>query len=305
MSDLLDGEMDDATWSRHVAICEALGLIGSPAELALPSLFRHAERYPRFELNVMAIGRIGGPGVVRRLMEWTYWQGGEHDRKRTDATCGAISRLGDAGIRELLEIADSDSDDPHDRARAILNLMDNTSYPREQIVSLIGRELDRSNMIQCVEALGERLVVLGGEYPATVVDDVTSRLTAGSGGSPELIHVLARLGELGVPGLKEALKLGVRKPEIVEALVGIGGTGLEAVYELLASSNDYQALLSATDAIPARGERSFAALADLIQRKHGDSSQDEAVRLNAIAKLKSFTDQRESIDAFLSCLATG
>lgn len=299
LAQLLDGELTESNVQLHAGVCDLLSRMGPRASEAVPALFRHAERYPRFELNVLAIGRIGGQGVVRRLIDWTYWQGGRHDRKRTDAVISAIGMLGEDAVQELLEIANSEVEDSHTRTAALLNLADHTDYPRRELIPRMVREMDRSEMIQCTKMLGDRLIELGQQYPEDVVAEIESPLLSGSLSATEFIRVLSQLGDSAVSTLSQAV---FRKIEVVGsilALADMGNAGLAALYELLATSDDYVALLTAIDVIPTSGGRSLAALERLIERTPGDDARDVAVRQAVLARLDRFTDQRTVVDQLL------
>ncbi|MFO0911397.1 MAG: hypothetical protein U0795_00445 [Pirellulales bacterium] len=299
LAQLLDGELTESNYQLHAEICDLLSRMGPRGSEAVAALFRHAERYPRFELNVLAIGRIGGQGVVRRLIEWTYWQGGRHDRKRTDAVTSAIGILGEEAIRQLLEIANSEVEDSHTRAAALLNLADDTAYPRLELIPRMVQEMDRSEMVQCIKVLGDRLIELGQEYPEKVVTEISPRLLANSRAASEFIRILSQLGDSAVSTLSQSV---IRKVEVIEAisaLAGMGDAGLEGLYELLATSDDYVALLTAIDVIPTSGERSLTALADVIQRVSGEDGWGDAVRQTALARLDRFTDQRVQVEQLL------
>jgi hypothetical protein len=70
IDELVDGELDHRFWVIASKVCELLAHLGPRAQAAVPALLEHLERNPRFELNAWAIGEIGGPGVVRKLIEW-------------------------------------------------------------------------------------------------------------------------------------------------------------------------------------------------------------------------------------------
>ncbi len=165
---LLYREFDEGT-NLGWRVCELLAFLGPRSRQAIPALFDHVEIEPRMEINAIAIGKIGGPGTVSRLIRWTYWQGNAHDRKRTDAVCCAIRLLGEPAVEELLELAESADAEPHDRASAILNLFDNTECPRERLFPLFARELERNYFDQCVGTLVWKLEDLAREFPEPVV----------------------------------------------------------------------------------------------------------------------------------------
>lgn len=165
IAEILDRDMDERMWSTHSTICYLLAHLGSRAEVAVPALLKHIERFPRFELNAWAVGWIGGPGVVRRLTQWTYWQGESYDRKRTDSVCGAIRCLGAPAIAELLELASPVNDDEVERARALLNLLDNTTHPPADTLTLMGAELDRQSCDACIDTLVDAIIRVAREHP--------------------------------------------------------------------------------------------------------------------------------------------
>jgi len=300
MASVLAGEMDDSHWRCHAIICHILGYLGPRAEEAIPALFEHAERYPRFELNVWAIGKIGGSGVVRRLMNWTYWQGPRHDRKRTDAACAAIGSLGERAIQELLEIAHSPAADEHERTIAILNLQDNTSCPVESVVSVMAEQMERSEFTQCLETLMDRLAGVGQNHPELVIRTIAPRLLGRSDKATEFIRILSQLGPPAVATLQQALDANIEPSETMRALAQIGEPGLERLYELLATSTHRRLILTAIDALPAAGHQSFRALTDVIQRHAEPDQTDSSVVLAGLWRLSRFSDQQETVRDFLN-----
>ncbi len=226
---LNDPENDD--WVEQVYICEALGRLGCKAQAAIPALFKHAERYPRFEHNVLAIGCIGGPGVVRRLIAWTYWCGSEYDRKRTNAACSAIRRLGNESIVALLEIAASETDDSHNRSSAILNLYDNTDYSPKLLIPIIIGELVREDCyVQCDQALSALLVQIGKDYQSDVLAaiSVEQLLNQGPLQLDRFVAILVAMGAPAVPTLVAALERSDQSfatRTIIAGLCNIGGPG--------------------------------------------------------------------------------
>ncbi len=155
IAEILNGQHNALWWCDHTDVCKVLAELGERAGAAVPALVRHTELYPRFELNVWALGKIGGTEAVRNLNRWTWFQGASHDRKRTDAACDSLSSLGQLGINELLKLADSG--DELERTRALLNLFEYTECSREALKPLLLRGIDRSSSPQLVDALEERL----------------------------------------------------------------------------------------------------------------------------------------------------
>ena len=80
VDDLVDGELNEYFLQIESKICWLLAHLGTKAQAAVPALLVHLEKHPRFKHNIRAIGKIGGPGVVRRLIKWTDFQRPyEHD----------------------------------------------------------------------------------------------------------------------------------------------------------------------------------------------------------------------------------
>ncbi len=302
---LNDPENDD--WVEQSYICEALGRLGCKAQAAIPALFKHAERYPRFEHNVLAIGYIGGPGVVRRLIEWTYWSGSEYDRKRTNAACSAIRRLGNESIVALLEIAASETDDSHNRSSAILNLYNNTDYSPKLLVPIIIGELEREDCyVQCDEALSALLAQIGKDYQSDVLAAITVEklLNQGELQLDRFVAILVAMGAPAVPTLVAALERSDQSfatRTIIAGLCNIGGPGLDYLHDLVSKSEQQSLRGQALREIPACGLRYFESLVEAI-RKGDDQDCVDSFVWQAVERLGDFTDEADRVIRFLSTL---
>lgn len=220
--------------------CGRRGTRPSKAQAAVPALLEHLENNPRFELNAWAIGEIGGPGVVRKLIEWTYWGQHQYDRKCHDSVCGAIRRLGESAIAELLELASPTNACVYQRNTALLNLVENTNYPVERSVPLIASNLDRIAGADvhslCGDMLRDSLIRLGNENAETVVAAIQPLLLAKSAVSADFIHVLSELGAVAFPLLTQAVDENIHEYAAISALAKIGGAGLDYVYSFITIS---------------------------------------------------------------------
>jgi hypothetical protein len=297
MAQILNQQMDNKQWGIHSTICQVLAELGPHAQLAVPALLEHTEQNPRFELNAWALGRIGGPGVVRRLLQWTYFQGERHDRKRTDSVCGAMESLGESAIQELLELTNSDS--VHERTSAILNLVNNTTCPLEKTLSLLVAELDRNCNCQCNELLRDELIRLGRDHQECVVQEIELCLLANSPAGKNYVEVLSHLGVSAVPTLIKAIELDIEICEAVSALAATGSEGLEYLYRAILVSDNHLLAVCAIYNIPSSGLRSFEILKSAIACR-----KDEFVslRMLSIERLGEFNDLRDQIIEFLSSL---
>ncbi len=143
IANILLGEQDALWWCDHSDVCNILAELGDRARAAVPVLVQHTEDYPRFELNAWALASIGGKDAVQSLNRWTWFQGENHDRKRTDMACGSLSSLGQPGIDELMKLADSE--DELERTRALLNLHEYTACPSEVLKPLLSKGIERGS----------------------------------------------------------------------------------------------------------------------------------------------------------------
>ncbi len=310
IGELVDGELDDRFWSIQSKICYLFAHLGSRAQAAIPALLAHMDKYPRFELNAWCIGKIGGPGVVRSLIEWTYWgihRGRhEHDRKCYDSVCGAIRCLGEPAIQELLEIASPTNADVYERNSALLNLVQNTACPAEVSIPLIVSELDRiagaSVHPMCRKFLRDCLVSLGFEYAETVVESIEPLLLANSAASEDYFQVLSKLGTAAIPTLKKAVNHASLEYPAISALAEIGGEGVNCIYEFIATSPRRISLVHAIKLTPLSRAISFFALRDAIERWRSDWKHWELMGKFAVRRLGEFSDHQVELMAYLQTL---
>lgn len=285
-------------------ICDALARLGRKAALAVPTLIEHAELYPRLECNVLAMGRIGGPGVIRKLIEWTYWSGNNHDRKRSNAACTAIRMMGEDAIMELLALACSEFEDSHNRSRAILNLYDCTSFSHEMLIPIIVREIERPDCyLQCIQALSDTLVRIGQKLPSVVILHIESSFFCNWQNFQRYLDILSKMGNTAVPTLVRALEHPGRKVgayEIVAALGKTGSDGSEYLFKTISdASSDSRNRLHAIFAIPAAG-RPFLEI--LVKAIHRAGNSDCIFVEQAVTRLGDFTDEFDRADSYLRTL---
>ena len=123
MSNLLSDFSDWDALLLSSAVLDVLGKLGEKAQAAVPALIEHCQVAPRDEINVVALGRVGGLDAVRHLIGWTWFQTFEtHDRKRTDAAHDALQEMGQRAVPDLLTL--TRDTDPFVRATALLILQD-------------------------------------------------------------------------------------------------------------------------------------------------------------------------------------
>jgi len=278
--------------------------LGTKAQAAVPALLVHLEKHPRFKHNIRAIGKIGGPGVVRRLIKWTDFQGPyEHDEQCYEFVCEAIRCLGVPAIQELLAIASPSNDDAHEGTIALLNLVENTAYPPRLSIPLIASELDRVAGVvidpMCREMLRESLIGLGHENAQSVIAAIEPRLlSAESEASDDFIHVLAELGTVAIPLLKKAVEEKINAYVAIDTLAKIGGEGLNYVYTIITTSKNQPLVGRAVRSIPLNEECSLEVLKYAIERSESDWKSWRLVRSMAVRRLREFTDQQEAISAY-------
>lgn len=301
MAATLVSETIDSTGYEDRYVCDALARLGRKAYAAIPSLFEHAQRHPRLEHNVLAIGKIGGPGTVRGLIEWTYWGGRDHDRKRSNAACAAISLMGDEAIRDLLDLACSESEDSHTRSRAILNLYNCTSYPTEKLIPIMVGEIEKPDCyLQCMRVLSRALVRIGQEHPSVVIEHIEKHFFSNWLNFERYVDILSELGNAAVPSLVNALEnpdrdAGTR--EIIAALNKIGDSGLEYLFKTISDSSQSNPFrLPAMLTIPASGRPFFETLVKAI--RSAENFDSWFVEL-AVTRLGDFTDELDQVETFL------
>lgn len=311
IDELGDGELDHQFWCIATTVCQLLAHLGPRAQAAVPALLEHIEMYPRFELNAWAIGEIGGPGVVRKLIEWmiewTYWGQHQYDRKCYDSLCGAIRRLGEPAIAELLELSSPTNACVYQRNTALLNLVENTNYPVERSVPLIASELDRIAGADvhslCGEMLRHSLIRLGNENAETVVAAIHPLLLAKSAASEDFIHILSELGDIAFPPLAQAVEENIHQYAAISALAKIGGAGLDYVYEFITLSMNRLLVARAIRSIPNDDERSLEVLTHAIAAWRADWEHWWLIRRLAVLRLAEFSNHQAEITAFLNALS--
>ena len=310
LDSLVESEQQYRFWILQSEICRLLAYLGHRARAALPALLAHIDRYPRFELNAWAVGKIGGPGVVRSLIDWTYWgiYFGRHkfDRKCYDSICGAISSLGESAIEELLEIASPTNENIYERNTAILNLVQNTDYPPLQSIPLITTELDRiaGTLVHpmCREFLRDCLVSMACEHAKEIVAAIEPFLLANSAAFDDYFLVLSELGTAAIPTLKKALENSMYAYPAISAFARIEGEGLDHIYEFIATSKNRIAVVHAIKSTPVCGSRAFINLATAIEKWRRDWKYWGMIRRFVVRRLREFSDQQEEIVAYLKSL---
>lgn len=307
IDELADGELDHRFWCLATTVCKLLAHLGPRAQAAVPALLAHVEKYPRFELNAWAIGEIGGPGVVRKLIEWTFWGPQPHDRKCLDSVCGAILRLGEPAIVELLELASPTNDCVYERNTALLNLSCNTSYPVERIVPLIAAELERIAGVDALSPVGQilrkHLIWLGNENAKTVVAAIQPLLLAKSAASEDFIYILSELGEIAFPLLTRAVDEKIQEYAAISALARIGGSGLDYVYAFITMSMNRLLVARAIRSIPLDDNRSMEVLTTAIEVWRTDWEHWWLIRRLAVLRLAEFSHHQAELTAFLNSLS--
>ncbi len=244
--------------------------------------------------------------AVRRLREFTdqqeaisaYWK---HLSRDPDPS---FHFLGEPAIQKLLDTARPSNDDADERKTALLKLVENTDYPPELSIPLIASEMDRiagaEMHARSRESLRDRLIWLGTDNAQLVVTAIEPwLLSAKSEATDDFIYVLSELGAAAIPLLKKAVELSGNGEAAIDALVKIGGEGLEYVFSFVTTSQNKKLLPHAVRSIPLDDIRSLEVLGNAIEAWRANGERWCLLRRMTVRRLGEINEHQEAIMSLL------